>query len=103
MKYFKIFTLIFSLSFSSVIASTPKDAVKGEVSGKYKNLFVFKADKKFLGAKIEILSTSGELITSQSLLKRKMVIDFGGVKFGTYIIRVSKGNDVQEFQYIKNS
>jgi hypothetical protein len=68
---------------------------------RYKNLFVFKTDKKFLGAKVEILSAEGNVITSQNLERRKVVIDFGDVRYGTYTIRVSKGNDRQEFLFVK--
>ena len=66
-----------------------------------KNLFVFKTEKKFLGAKVEILSASGEVITSQSLERRKVVIDFADVGLGTYTIRVSKGQETKEFLFVK--
>jgi hypothetical protein len=74
--------------------------------GKYEkekraNLFVMKTDKKFLGAKVEVLSANGKVITSGNLEKRKMVIDFAAVKFGTYTIRVSKGNETKEFHFVK--
>lgn len=69
---------------------------------RYKNLFVYKTDKKFLGAKIEILSATGSVITSQNLERRKIVIDFGDVGYGTYTIRVSKGSHTKEFLFVKN-
>lgn len=68
---------------------------------KQKNLFVMKADKKFRGAKVEVLSATGNVITSGSLEKRKVVIDFNAVKFGTYTIRVSKGDETKEFHFVK--
>ncbi|HPM28929.1 MAG TPA: hypothetical protein PLJ60_01230 [Chryseolinea sp.] len=71
------------------------------VSSKYKNLFVFKAKKKFSGATVEIFSSNGEMVTSQQLQKRKMIINFCDVRYDTYTIRIAKGNETQEFQYVK--
>ncbi len=69
-------------------------------SSKYKNLFVFKAKKKFTGATVEIFSSNGEMVTSQQLQKRKMIINFSDVRYDTYTIRIEKGNDKQEFKYV---
>ena len=71
------------------------------VSSKYKNLFIFKAKKKFVGATVEIYSSNGEMVTSQHLQKRKMIINFCDVRYDTYIIRIAKGNNIQEFKYVK--
>jgi hypothetical protein len=75
----------------------------GVLTGKSrdKDLFVMKADKKFVGAMVQIYSSEGELLTAQHLLKRKMVIDFSPVTQDTYTIRVVKGEEAQEFQFEK--
>jgi len=62
---------------------------------------VLKAQKKLIGATVEIISANGNLITSQQLERRKVVIDFEAVKYGTYTIRVSKGNESTEFLFVK--
>lgn len=67
---------------------------------KEKDLFVMKA-KKLVGGKVEVYSASGELITAQPVQRKKMIIDFGTVMSGTYIIRVVKGTDTREYQYTK--
>jgi hypothetical protein len=41
-------------------------------------------------------------LTTQLLRKKKVIIDFTDVKDGYYIIRVSKGSKVKEFQFVKN-
>lgn len=66
---------------------------------RHKNLFAFKADRKFVGAQVEVLYADGEVLTSQTLKKRKMLIDFSDVKLGSYTIRVKKGDEVQEFTF----
>jgi hypothetical protein len=98
-----IVIFLLSVTVSSVRAGgEPRDEVHKAAPEKFKNLFVFKTDKKFIGATVDILSVEGDLITSQKLQKRKMIIDFRDVQLGTYIIRVSKGNQIKEFQYTKN-
>ncbi|MBX2960946.1 MAG: hypothetical protein KF687_00455 [Cyclobacteriaceae bacterium] len=77
------------------------DEVVDVIDSKYRNLFMFKADRKFIGASVEVYYANGDLITIQQLEKRKMIIDFCDVKFGEYTIRLKKGNDVQEYHYVK--
>lgn len=93
-KYLFAFLVITSVSLAEV-----KDEVKSE--SPRKNLFVFRADKKFQGAKVEILGVNGEVLTQQHLRNRKVIIDFRDVRYGTYTIRVSKGIHTQEFTYTK--
>ena len=83
-----------------VLAAKPGEAIIIGHS-KNKNLFVFKTEKKFIGATIEIYTSSGELLTSQNLHKRKMIIDFGPLMKDTYTIRVVKGEAMREYQYVK--
>lgn len=68
---------------------------------KSKNIFTLKTAKYFVGAQVEVYNSRGELISAQSLQKRKMVIDFGETLFGTYTIRIVKGAVIQEFKYVK--
>src|SRR5688572_8788872 len=68
---------------------------------KDKNLFVFKADKAFVGAKVEIVQANGSVIAEQILKKRKLVIDFNDTKSGSYTIRLVKGKKIKELSYYK--
>ncbi|QOI96481.1 MAG: hypothetical protein HRU69_02820 [Flammeovirgaceae bacterium] len=89
-----------SLSAAAVIPSKHEEVVD-IVNTKYKNLFVFKAERKLIGARVEVYSMNGDLVTAQRLHRRKMIIDFCDVKFGEYTIRITKGNEKQEFHYVK--
>jgi hypothetical protein len=71
------------------------------VPSKYKNLFVFKIDKQYVGATVEVYYSNGDLVAAQKIKKRKMIIDFCDTKFGEYTIRVVKGDKKQEFYYVK--
>jgi|SRR6187399_2351719 hypothetical protein len=92
--------LVIILTYTSRASAAIHDGLS-TVPAKYKNLFVFKADRKYVGAKVEVLTSTGAVVTTQTLEKRKMIIDFCDVKSGSYTIRVSKGHNVQEFQYDK--
>jgi len=80
-------------------AGNPEDAI---IIGQTKNkgLFVYKTQRKFVGAMVEVYTSNGDLLTAQNLQKRKLIIDFGSALKDTYTIRVVKGNDIREFQYV---
>ena len=59
-------------------------------------LFIFKVDRKFRGADVEVSSGNGEVITQLKMEKRKLIIDFCDVKMGAYVIKVKKGDKTQE-------
>lgn len=67
----------------------------------YRNLFVFTAKRDMRGADVKVYSAVGDLITAQRLKRRKMVIDFGEVKQGSYRIEVVKGSKKEEFVFEK--
>ena len=83
-----------------VMASEPATDTVAGAGTKHKSLFVHKAQKRLLGGQVEIFS-NGELLATQILNKKKMVIDFNHAKLGMYTIRITKGIDRREFQYVK--
>jgi len=85
---------------TSAFAIQPKEHVD-VVYSKHQNLFVFKANKKLLGAHVEVLSADGYRVTAQRLMKRKMIIDFCDVKSGIYTIVVSKNDLVQKYEFVR--
>ena len=91
-------TLFFS---STVIAMAAKTDEAKATTSKHKSFFKVKTPKKFLGATVEVFVGDGDLLTAQNLQKRKIIIDFGDAKGGTYTIRLTKGNTTKEFLYIK--
>jgi hypothetical protein len=84
------------------IAAMAKDPVsKHDPNSKDKGLFVLKADKKFIGAMVQVVQPNGNVIAEQILQKRKMIIDFEDVKSGSYTIRLVKGDSKREYTYNK--
>lgn len=92
--------LFVALLISSALTSSA-EAIDPAGPTRYKNLFTLKTEKEFIGAQVAVYNSRGELITSHSLQKRKMIIDFGEAVFGTYTIRIVKGHEVQEFKYVR--
>ena len=91
-------SLLLSSTVITLAATTDETTT---TSTRHKNLFKVKAQKKFSGATVEVFVGNGDLLTAQSLQKRKVIIDFGDAKGGTYTIRLTKGNATKEFQYVK--
>jgi hypothetical protein len=94
------------MTITSILIATATFAVSRDTVRTYeprpKKEVMFKTDRTFLGGTVEILAANGAVLTSSSLQRRKMVVDFGEAMAGTYIIRVRKGNDLKEFLYFNN-
>lgn len=84
----------------SVSASTKNEGISA-VKSKHNSLLVLKSNRKFIGATVEVVSSRGEVITSEKLEKRKLLIDFKNVEQGSYTVRLTKGTEVREFNYLK--
>ncbi|MCW5912077.1 MAG: hypothetical protein KIT62_13465 [Cyclobacteriaceae bacterium] len=81
-----------------VYANDPVDVIRT----RNENQFIFKVDREMLGAHVVVLSEEGTPITSQRLMKRKMIIDFSDVRAGYYTIVVKKDGKVEKFEYVRN-
>ena len=84
----------------AAMAKTPVG--KNDPDTKDKSFFVLKADRKFIGARVEIVRANGSVIAEQVLQKKRMIIDFQDVKAGLYTIRLVKGNEKKEYKYNKS-
>src|SRR5687768_1709473 len=99
---FKLFILGVLSVFLTIAATAGEPTGKWEPAGsKNKNLMVFKADKKMIGAKVEIFQQDGAIIAEQILRKKKLLIDFATLKEGSYTVRITKGEMHQEFKFDK--
>ena len=101
MKPMTRFVLVLLVILSALIAKNAFAGNVGEIKTKYGHLFVLKASRKYMGSTVEAYYSNGDLVTTQKISKRRMVIDFCDTKYGEYIIRVVRGNEKKEFQYIK--
>ena len=91
-----LMVILGALLAKSALAGTPS-----EIKTKYPHLFALKANRKYMGATVEVYYSNGDLVTSQKMNKRRLVIDFCDTRFGEYTIRVKQGDEKHEFQYSK--
>lgn len=97
----KILTVSLVLISAALMAAPHSDSVSVVETNK-KNLFVFKINDDMRGGEVMVIHSSGEVVTSMEMNKKKIVIDFCDVKFGTYTIKVMKnGQEVESFTYNK--
>jgi hypothetical protein len=100
LKTFFVATVL--LLTGSALMAGPSEDHGGIFSNKGNDLVVIKTAKNMVGAKVEVFSPSGDLVTAQITQKRKMFIDFADVTLGTYTIKITKGDKVKEMSFSKN-
>ncbi|MCB0487028.1 MAG: hypothetical protein KDC99_01050 [Cyclobacteriaceae bacterium] len=98
----KILTVSLVLISATLMAAPAHSDSVSVVETNKKTLFVFKINDDMKGGEVTVIHSSGEVVTSMEMNKKKIVIDFCDVKFGTYTIKVMKnGKEVESFTYNK--
>ena len=67
----------------------------------YKDLLILKVDKSFMGAVVEVHDSNGKIVATRELHKKKMIVDFFEIPYGSYTICVLKNSQKKEFNYTK--
>lgn len=110
MKLFvKIFLLIVLLSvLVSAAFAAPATLVKKDkdtvtvASTHYRDLLILKADKEFMGATVQVYDASGTVVATSYIHKKKMIIDFYDIPYGSYTIEVIKNKQtIMTFSHVK--
>lgn len=65
------------------------------------DVLVLKTDKEFVGGKVMVFNSNKDLVTVSRMKRRKLAIDFRTADFGVYIVRIVKGNEWEEFHFMK--
>ncbi len=101
----KTLSIILTISFFSLttnlfaVGSQP-DSVT--VNSANEGLFMLKVDKDLFGGQVIISYSDGEVVSSMTIKRKRMVIDFDKVKYGSYTITLVKdGIEVEQFTYNK--
>ena len=98
----KILTVSLVLISATLMAAPAHSDSVSVVETNKKTLFVFKINDDMKGGEVTVIHSSGEVVTSMEMNKKKIVIDFCDVKFGSYTIKVMKnGKEVESFTYNK--
>lgn len=108
MKTFvKIFLLIVLLAllataaFAAPVSIKDKDTVTVTPTY-YRDLLVLKSGKVFIGATVQVQDSTGAVVATCHIHKKKMIIDFYDIPYGSYTIRVVKNKKtIMAFSHIK--
>ena len=65
------------------------------------DLFYFKVDKAFIGARVEVYASSGELIFTDTIRHHKMLIDFFDKGEDNYTIKIKSQSTEVNYLYMK--
>jgi hypothetical protein len=77
------------------------EEIKGNMSAKHNSLLLVKTERNLKGATVQIFCSNGNLLASQKLHKRKLIINFCDAKAGTYVVRILKGAHSEEHMYTR--
>lgn len=100
MKTLSIILISFFSISANLFAATPDSIAIVETSEQ--DHFVMKVDKDLLGGEVLVTYSTGEVVTTMTIKRKKMVIDFDKVKFGSYTIKVVKdGVEINAFNFNK--
>jgi hypothetical protein len=98
----KKFTFLFSMIIATTVAfgNGNKTTHPVHVLSARMSIVHLKLNREFVGATLEIYNEAGDLISSQIVTERKVLIDFDSQKEGIYKIKVKKGTDEDVMNYI---
>jgi hypothetical protein len=100
----KKITLLLSLIIVTTIAFSngiPKNDQVHVLSAR-RSILYLKLKHELIGATLEIYNESGELVLSQVVTERKVLIDFDNERDGIYKIKIMKGDEQTVVRYINN-
>jgi len=98
MKPIAFLTLTFCLLAGSGLAKAHRPV---SVLAVRNDLFYFKVDKLFIGALVEVYSSTGDLVLTQTVTRHKMLIDFFERQPDTYTIRIKSKCSEINYLYTK--
>lgn len=87
-----------------VVATAPgsyADPGPVKVLSTKREIFYFKVAKELIGARVEVFDLKGNKLAVDSIARKRVIIDFYYDQPGTYTIKITKGEVLESFNYIK--
>jgi hypothetical protein len=98
MKPIAFHTIIFCLFAANGMAKAHRPV---SVLAVRNDLFYFKVDKLFIGAVVEVYSSHGDLVLTQTVIRHKMLIDFFERQPDVYTIKIKSKCTEINYLYTK--
>lgn len=100
MKTKNLLTTALFVAIAAIANATPVEGWE-IVHSRKKETFAFNTGRDMKGAELKVLYSNGDVLVSERMRRRRMVIDFAEVKKGTYTILLMKNGMTKTFQYEK--
>jgi hypothetical protein len=94
-----IFALALMVSALSSQAGTAPSKYDVKVISTKRYIFYFKVDKRLIGANVQILDENQKEVSSEMVLRSRMILDFFFLRPGNYTVRISKDGAAVSFPY----
>lgn len=103
MTVMKTKATLITLLLAAVVGFTNATPVDGRdvVRSRRNNVFAFTTDRAMRGAEVKVFYSNGDMLVSERMRRRRIVIDFAEVRRGTYTILLTKDGMTKKFQYEK--
>lgn len=95
-----VFAIAVLFASFNAIGSTMKDTPVTVLNTSL-DVFYFKIDKMMIGGTVEVYNQAGEVVATQNLESKKLIIDFFEILPGDYKIVVKKDQIEETFNYTK--
>ena len=90
---------LFSLSTNLYATVTVADSVVAEAQD---DLYMLKVEKDLFGGQLVVTSSSGEVVSTMTIKRKRILINFEELKFGEYFVKIVKdGVEVEKYTYRK--
>lgn len=104
MKTLKALLVVMLITISSNMFANvvPSDSIHNMTNSSESELIMLRVEKDKVGSELMVFHSSGDLVMSKVVKRKKMIIDLSEVKFGTYtIILMKDGAEVESFTFNK--
>ncbi len=104
MKTLKVLLVAISVSLSTSLFAkvVPSDTISQETHSSHSELIMLRIEKDQIGSKVMVFHSSGDLVMSKTVKRKKLVIDFSEVKYGKYtVILMKDGVEIESFIFNK--
>ncbi len=90
---------LFSLTTHLYATVTDADSVVAKAQD---DLYMLKVDKDLFGSQLVVTSSNGEVVSTMTIKRKRILINFEELKFGEYLVQIIKdGVEVEKYTYHK--
>ena len=94
--------ILITISSNMFAEMVPADSIKHQTHSSQSELIMLRIEKDQIGSEVMVFHSSGDLVMTKTVKRKKMVIDFSEVKYGSYtVILMKDGIEIESFVFNK--